>query len=289
MSDDVFITEVQLRWTDLDAQGHVNNVMVADYLQQARAEFMLSGEACEMIDDGVVVVDHKIAYHGSIYYSDDPLTAQLWVAELGAARVVIAYRLLQAGRLCVEARSTLCAYDFERMVPRRMTRRERGFFASWLDEATQALPEVASPELNGRGWVTPIRLRWSDPDRYQHVNNVRYLDYVLAGRVDMTTHADWSMARVAMGNEQAVRWLIARQDIDYLVQTTFRLEPYHVLTAPVRLGTTSMVLATEIVDPETGIVHAKARTVTVCSDGDGRKRPLPEAGRAALEKMLITE
>ena len=30
-----FSTAVQLRWTDLDAQGHVNNVMVADYLQQA--------------------------------------------------------------------------------------------------------------------------------------------------------------------------------------------------------------------------------------------------------------
>ena len=33
-----FTTPVQLRWTDLDAQGHVNNVTVADYMQQARAQ-----------------------------------------------------------------------------------------------------------------------------------------------------------------------------------------------------------------------------------------------------------
>ena len=45
-----YLTEVQLRWTDLDAQGHVNNVMVADYLQQARAKFMLSGDAFEMLE-----------------------------------------------------------------------------------------------------------------------------------------------------------------------------------------------------------------------------------------------
>ena len=114
-------------------------------------------------------------------------------------------------------------------------------------------------------------------------------DYVLAGRVDMTSHADPSMARVAMGNADAARWLIARQDIDYLVQMMFRLEPFHVLTAPVHLGTSSIVLATEIVDPDDGIVHAKARTVLVCADEAGHKRPLPDAARAALEKLLTTQ
>ncbi|MCB0884415.1 MAG: thioesterase family protein [Propionibacteriaceae bacterium] len=285
----VFVADVQLRWTDLDAQGHVNNVMVADYLQQARAEFMLSGDAGEMIEDGVVVVAHQISYRNPIHYSDDPLRAELWVAEVGAARLVIAYRLIQDDSLCVEARTVLCPYDFERMVPRRLTRRERGFFTAWLDENTAPLPELVAPELAGRGKITPVQVRWSDPDRYQHVNNVRYLDYVLAGRVDMTSHADPSMARVAMGNADAARWLIARQDIDYLVQMMFRLEPFHVLTAPVHLGTSSIVLATEIVDPDDGIVHAKARTVLVCADEAGHKRPLPDAARAALEKLLTTQ
>ena len=69
----------------------------------------------------------------------------------------------------------------------------------------------------------------------------------------------------------------------------FRLEPFHVLTAPVHLGTSSIVLATEIVDPDDGIVHAKARTVLVCADEAGHKRPLPDAARAALEKLLTTQ
>ena len=75
-----FVAWVQLRWTDLDAQGHVNNVVVAEYLQQARAEFMLSGKASEMLDEGVVVVGHQISYRSPIHFSDDPLRAEVWVA-----------------------------------------------------------------------------------------------------------------------------------------------------------------------------------------------------------------
>ena len=33
-----------LRWGDLDAQGHVNNAVVVDYLQEARVAFLLSGD-----------------------------------------------------------------------------------------------------------------------------------------------------------------------------------------------------------------------------------------------------
>ena len=44
-----------------------------------------------------------------------------------------------------------------------------------------------------------------------------------------------------------------------------------------------------VVDPDDGIVHAKARTVLVCADEAGHKRPLPDAARAALEKLLTTQ
>ncbi len=75
------------------------------------------------------------------------------------------------------------------------------------------------------------------------------VDLVGSGEDELVMISQGSSARVAMGNADAARWLIARQDIDYLVQMMFRLEPFHVLTAPVHLGTSSIVLATEIVDP----------------------------------------
>lgn len=280
-------TTVQLRWTDLDAQGHVNNVMVADYLQQARAQFLMSGPAHALLENGCVVVSHQIAYRASIEYSDDPLEVELCISDLGAARFVVAYRLVQDGRLCVEARTVLCPFDFETQLPRRLNAVERDYLRGYLGEA-DPLPEVVAPQLSGRGTSLEVWTRWSDPDRYGHVNNVRFLDFMLAGRIDMTTRADPSMARVGMGNPQAVQWLIARQDIDYLTQLDFRLTPYQVLTAPVKLGTSSVVLASEIIDPNDGTVHARARVILVCADADFNKRPLPEPAREALSALLVS-
>ena len=282
-----FTTPVQLRWTDLDAQGHVNNVTVADYMQQARAQFLVAGPARGLLDDGCVVVGHQIAYRRAINYSNDPLTVKLAVPELGAARFVIAYRLFQDDQLCVEARSVLCPFDFDKQRPQRLKRVERRFLAGYRHEVAP-LSELEAPDLNGRGSALDVFSRWSDPDRYGHVNNVRFLDFVLAGRVDMTTKADPSMARVGMaGAPSAAQWFIARQDIDYLTQMEFRLAPYRVLTAPVRLGETSVVLASEIVDPDHGTVFARARVVLVYADAQGHKRPLPDSAREALTSQVI--
>lgn len=284
----MFVTGVQLRWTDLDAQGHVNNVMVADYLQQARARFLMSGPANRLLESGLVVVAHQVFYRAPIRYSSKPLSVELWVSELGAARFVVAYRLVQDARLCVEARTTLCPFDFEKQSPRRLKRLERRFFSAHHVPAEQLGP-LAAPALSGRGTPLDVYTRWSDPDRYGHVNNVRFLDFVMAGRIDMTTRADPTMARTGMGRPDALQWLVVRQDIDYVAQMEFRLTPHRVLTAPVRIGETSIVLATEIVDPEARAVLAQARAVLVCADANGDKRPLPDTTRLAMKSMLVRD
>ena len=282
-----FVADVQLRWTDLDAYGHVNNVMVVDYLQQARAQFLMSGPAHALLEEGCVVVSHQVAYRAAISYATDPLRVELGIAELGAARFVVSYRLVQDDQLCVEARTVLCPFDFETQLPRRLTDVERDYLAGYRVTA-EPLSELSAPELAGRGAQLDIFTRWSDPDRYGHVNNVRYLDYVLAGRVEMTSRADSSMARAGMGTDGAIRWLVARQDIDYLVQLSFRLTPHQELTAPIKVGTTSVVLATEIVDPDDGTVHARARVVLVSTDSSGAKTPLPSSARQALNQLLVS-
>jgi acyl-CoA thioester hydrolase len=282
-----FNASVQLRWTDLDVYGHVNNVMVADYLQQARAQFLLAGPAHGLLESGLVVVSHQIVYRRAIQYSDDPLRIELGISELGAARFVVAYRLLQDGQLCVEARTVLCPFDFTTQLPRRLSGVERDYLAAHQVEVA-APSELAAPELAGRGSALDVHTRWSDPDRYGHINNVRFLDYVLAGRLDMTIRAHPSMARVGMGVAGAINWLVARQDIDYLAQMDFRLTPYRVLTAPVQIGQSSVVLATEIIDPQDDTVLARARVVLVSADEQLAKQPLPDPARAALERLLIS-
>lgn len=282
-----FVAQVQLRFTDLDTQGHVNNVVFVDYLQQARAQFLLSGPTAELLDRGCVVVGHQVVYRAPIVWSDEPIEVELQIAELGAARFMVAYRIRQDARQCAEARTVLCPFDFETQSPRRLTKDERGYLAQYLGEV-EPLPALDAPVLAGRGDPLEVYTRWSDPDRYGHINNVRYVDYVLAGRLHTTTKADPAMARMGTGSPDSVHWLVARQEIDYVVQMDFRLTPYTVLTAPTKLGNTSIVLATEITDAA-GIVYARARCVLVCADSDWTKRPLPDSSRRAMTEMLVSD
>ncbi len=64
------------------------------------------------------------------------------------------------------------------------------------------------------------------------------------------------------------------------------MEPYEVRIAPVALGSSSITLAAEIVDPADGTLVVRGRTILVCADLDGRKTPLEDATRLRLEAHL---
>ena len=70
-----FTTPVQLRWTDLDAQGHVNNVTVADYMQQARAQFQfdaLTPAAPVRVDRGGQEAGQKLGADFVLQFGVEP-------------------------------------------------------------------------------------------------------------------------------------------------------------------------------------------------------------------------
>ncbi|MGO4956110.1 acyl-CoA thioesterase [Luteococcus sp. Sow4_B9] len=284
MQHPVTTLDVPIRWTDLDLQGHVNNSLVVEYLQEARSGLMSAGPNRHLVSSGVVVVGHVVEYVRPILFSETPLRAEVGVYDVGAARFHVQYELFQEGQLCARASSTLCPFDFEANRPRRLTAAERDWFVQVAGPAPEQR-ELAVPALQGRGHVHPFTVRWGDVDRYGHVNNVRHFDYLQVARIAATTAADSSMAR----DGGQTRWVVARQDVDYVGQISHRPEPYAVHTAVARVGTTSYTLAAEIVDPLAGgEVLARARTVQVCTDRDGKKKELPASTREALTGLLIS-
>ena len=146
----------------------------------------------------------------------------------------------------------------------------------------RALPEVP---LRGRGNVTDLFIRWSDHDSYGHVNNAKMYDYLQQARIEVTAQWDPSMARAGAG-ESSYFWLVARQDVDYVVQMSHRLSPYAGRTAPSTLGNSSMTLASEVFDPDDGTVFSRGRTVVVCADTNLRPTPLPDSIREKLAPHL---
>ena len=59
------VCHVPMRWSDMDAFGHVNNVVYLRYLQEARVDMLFvhaPRHGAEELAAGVVVARHEVAY-----------------------------------------------------------------------------------------------------------------------------------------------------------------------------------------------------------------------------------
>lgn len=260
----------------MDAQGHVNNAVLLSYLQEARVDLFTTGDGGSLLTDGVVVVSNHVEYLRAIDYQPEPLRIEVAVGEVRASRFQVVYDVFQDEHQVARAATVLCPFDFATASPRRLTGPVREFLEAHRGESEPLRP-LEAPALDGRGTPVEIAVRWTDLDRYAHVNNAIVYDYVQQGRVAATTTWDPTMARVGAGDSRYI-WLVVRQDVDYISQIDHGTVT--VRTAIARLGGTSITLAAEI--DQDGTVCARARTVLVCATPDGRPTPLPDDMRARL-------
>lgn len=276
-----YVAEVPMRWVDLDAQGHINNALVVDYLQEARVAFLLAGPNAHLLGTSAVVVSHAVEFLRPIEYSVEPVTVEVSVCEVGAARYGVAYEVRQAGEVMARARTGMCVFDFAANRPRRLTVAERRWFADQQRDS-EPLRELARYRVGEAAHHHDLSVRWSDLDSYGHVNNVKLFDYLAEARIRMNP-ADPDRTRMHQAAQDDLTWMVVRQDVEYRGQITHRIEPYVVRTAYAALGRTSMTLVAQVEDPlEPGLVLGRAQTVLVCADAAGRPVPLPEeTARAA--------
>lgn len=132
----MFITDVAVRWSDMDAYRHVNNARVVTLLEEARTE-LLFGEGArggaQTLADGVVVVELTVHYRQPLAYSATPVRVRLWVSELRAASFTLDYVVTATDGDAVTARTKLAAYDVRAQQPRRLTSPEREFLATFQE------------------------------------------------------------------------------------------------------------------------------------------------------------
>ncbi|MFV2104168.1 acyl-CoA thioesterase [Micromonospora sp. LOL_024] len=135
---DRFAYHCALRWSDLDAYGHVNNARFLTLYEEARVALMFVGARAQGVDsfaEGVVVRRHEIDYLRPVDYALDRATEdaaptvriELWVEQLRAASFVVGYEMYDGDLLISRARSVLVPYDLTRQVPRRVSDAERAF------------------------------------------------------------------------------------------------------------------------------------------------------------------
>ncbi|MFD2766456.1 acyl-CoA thioesterase [Micromonospora eburnea] len=135
---DRFVYHCTLRWSDLDAYGHVNNARFLTLYEEARVALMFTGGRAWGVGsftDGVVIRRHEVDYLRPVDYALGRATEEaaptvrieLWVEELRAASFTVAYELYDGEVLASRARSVLVPYDLAAQRPRRVTEEERAF------------------------------------------------------------------------------------------------------------------------------------------------------------------
>jgi acyl-CoA thioester hydrolase len=122
-----------VRWSDLDAFGHVNNARFLTLYEEARAALMFlaaRAEGLTTLEAGTVIARHEVDYLRPVDFGE-PVRIELWLSEIRNASFRVSYELFDDGQLASRATSVLVPYDLAAGRPRRLSTAERDFLSRW--------------------------------------------------------------------------------------------------------------------------------------------------------------
>jgi acyl-CoA thioester hydrolase len=130
--------QVPMRWADMDAYQHVNNVAFLGYFEMARVSLFFehpTHDETTGMRRGLVVAAHDVQYKRSVVYDAQPLDVDIWVSGIRAAAFTCRYEVFDHGQLAVTGSTLLVPFDFALNRPRRLTPEEKAWLQRWTDES----------------------------------------------------------------------------------------------------------------------------------------------------------
>jgi len=136
-----FTFRCQVRWDDMDAFGHVNNVAFVAYLQEARTAMLFGGDAAHHVPgllEGVVVARHEIDYRRPLEWRPEPIEVDVWTAQLRASSFTLRYEVRDQlatpqPLVLAEALTVLVPFDLAAGRPRRVSAGEQAFLSRYCE------------------------------------------------------------------------------------------------------------------------------------------------------------
>jgi acyl-CoA thioester hydrolase len=128
--------QIEIRWRDQDAFGHVNNAVYLTYLEEVRDEWLEralgnSGDAW-----GYVTARVAIDFRRELTQEDDAIVARLWLTRIGTSSVTTREEIVTVGgELAAEAEAVLVARDTETGRSRPLSEAERAALERELGDA----------------------------------------------------------------------------------------------------------------------------------------------------------
>lgn len=144
-----FRVAVPVRWSDLDAYGHVNNARMLTLLEEARiAAFWgdtAGGSPTAVLKTGpdadllMFIASQRIEYLAPMPHHRELLDVEMWFGRLGGASMEVCYEVFspvghEPRILYVRAATTVVTVDRETGSPRRLPAEARAAWEHYRDE-----------------------------------------------------------------------------------------------------------------------------------------------------------
>jgi len=129
-----FILDVPVRWSDMDAYGHVNNARFLTLYEEARVAMFFDAarkHGLGSFEEGIVIARHEIDYLRPVDYGE-PLRIEMWVSQMRAAAFTVSYELFDDGELASRAKSVCVPYNLVQGHPRRLSDAEKEFLRPYV-------------------------------------------------------------------------------------------------------------------------------------------------------------
>ncbi|MER6987279.1 acyl-CoA thioesterase [Micrococcus luteus] len=97
-----FEVGLQLRWSDEDRYGHVNNARLLTLTEEARVRALAAWATTTASGDVQRVVrSMEVQYEAPVVYAGPEVTARVWILRIGRTSFTLRHELWQDGRRCV--------------------------------------------------------------------------------------------------------------------------------------------------------------------------------------------
>ena len=148
-----------MRWGDMDAYGHINNVNLVRMMEEARiAGFGVPGgtgkpgilpqvDLFSTVPENtqILVVEHRVRYVKPLDYRNVPAHVDLWISNIKAASFDICYEFHDPvdGGICVRATTTLAFFAVETQRLLRLSAEHKAALGAY--EADRSSASVTPP------------------------------------------------------------------------------------------------------------------------------------------------
>jgi acyl-CoA thioester hydrolase len=111
-----FFQSIQARYSDLDAQGHVNNARFVSYIEEARFNYLTHlglWDGASFLDLGLIVADVHVSYQAPIALWQS-IRVGVRVSKLGNKSLVFEYMIEDAEthKTIATAETVMVSYDY---------------------------------------------------------------------------------------------------------------------------------------------------------------------------------